>query len=278
MTAPSSMSWPSARLDQVLAAARLQERAALATYMPVGYPNRITGLDALHVLAQFADIVELGVPYSDPVMDGPVIQGATAQALTAGFRMTDLFTAARELSSSSRAALLVMSYWQPIHRYQPERFANELAAAGASGVLVPDLPLEEADPWLDAARAAGLHTVNLVAPNTNAARLARICAASSGMIYAPATKGVTGNQGPLSSDLPQLIDRLRRVTALPVGVGIGVSTAAQASSISAIADAVVVGSAVIRRMAAAPNTAVAAAAATAREFAAGVRHPARAAA
>ncbi|MFF1733740.1 tryptophan synthase subunit alpha [Streptomyces sp. NPDC058247] len=268
----------SARLDQALALARSQGRAALATYLPVGYPNRADSMDALHLLAQASDVVELGVPHVAPVLDGPVIRRASAQALAGGFRMQDLITAARELSAASATALLVMSYWHPISRYGPERFADDLAAAGGAGVLVPDLPAEEAGRWIAAARAAGLHTVNLVDPRADVAALARVCAASSGMVYAAATQGVTGTQGPLSARLPQLVARLRTITSLPVGVGIGVSAPGQAAIISAFADAVVVGSAVIRRMEAAPKAPVAAAASVAREFADGVRHPVGAAA
>ncbi|WP_051853233.1 tryptophan synthase subunit alpha [Streptomyces sp. NRRL S-146] len=262
------------RLDQVFAATRAQGRAALAAYLPVGFPTFSQSMDALHAVAAHADVLELGVPFSDPMMDGPIIQQATAQSLAGGFRMRHLFEAARQLSATSAAALLVMTYWQPVARYGPRRFADELALAGAAGVILPDLPVEEAGEWLAAARARGLHTVFVVAPNSSDARLARVCAAGSGMVYAPAVAGVTGAQGPLASGLPAFVDRLRAVTAVPVGVGIGVSTPDQAAIVSTFADAVIVGSALIRRLQTAPGPAGARAAASlARDLADGVRRP-----
>ncbi|MGP3750002.1 tryptophan synthase subunit alpha [Streptomyces sp. IBSNAI001] len=262
------------RLDQVFAATRAQGRAALAAYLPVGFPTFSQSMDALHAVAAHADVLELGVPFSDPMMDGPIIQQATAQSLAGGFRMRHLFEAARQLSATSAVALLVMTYWQPVARYGPRRFADELALAGVAGVILPDLPVEEAGEWLAAARARGLHTVFVVAPNSSDARLARVCAAGSGMVYAPAVAGVTGAQGPLASGLPAFVDRLRAVTAVPVGVGIGVSTPDQAAIVSTFADAVIVGSALIRRLQTAPGPAgVRAAASLARDLADGVRRP-----
>lgn len=270
---PAAPPAPGARLDQVLAAAAAEGRAALATYVPVGYPTMAESMDTLRQLARYSDIIELGIPHTDPVFDGPVIQQAAAQALASGFQMADLFAAVRDLSASSGAALLVMSYWGPISSYGPALFARELAAAGASAVIVPDLAGEEARTWSALARAAGLHTVNLVASDATTAQLAEVGEASSGMIYAPATTGTTGAQGPLGPHLPLLLDRLRSVTSLPIGVGIGVSTPEQAAHVAGLADAVIIGSPVIRRMQAAPHAPAAAAGALAREFAEAVRHP-----
>ena len=169
-------------------------------------------------LAPHVDVLEFGLPYSDPVLDGPVIQEASAAALAAGFRIRDLFDVVDTVSSGSAAALLVMSYWGPISRYGPERFAAGLAAAGGAGLVVPDLPIEEADPWLGAARRHNLATVFVVAPQASDARLARICAAGSGMIYAPAAAGVTGSGKPTGAHLPPLVERLRGLTGLPIAV------------------------------------------------------------
>jgi tryptophan synthase alpha chain len=272
---PSSPTAPPAgRLDRSFAEAKAEGRAALATYLPVGYPSMPESLDALLGMAQSADILELGVPHTDPVFDGPVIRQAAARSLASGFHMRDLFAAARELTASSAASLLVMSYWRPIEEYGAARFADELAAAGVAAVIVPDLAVADAGRWSAAVRAAGLHTVNLVAPDADADELARVCAASSGMVYAPATIGTTGSQGPLGAHLPRLLDRLRALTSVPIGVGIGVSTVEQAAHVSALADAVVIGSPLIRRMQAAPHAPAAAAAALAREFAEAVRRPA----
>ncbi|ATM24559.1 hypothetical protein SMD44_p10060 (plasmid) [Streptomyces alboflavus] len=151
-------------LDRIFRTARSEHRAALAVYYPVGFPTVEQSLRLLPALAQYADIVEVGLPFSDPVMDGPTIAQATRQALAAGFRLTHLFTAIREIRTASRAAVLVMTYWQPVARRGADRFAAELAHAGAAGAIIPDLPLEEAGPWLAAARAHGLYTVPVVAP------------------------------------------------------------------------------------------------------------------
>ncbi|MBC2869869.1 tryptophan synthase subunit alpha [Streptomyces mexicanus] len=267
-------SWPATRLERTLAASSAEGRAALGLYLPIGYPTRSASVDALHFMAQSADVLELGVPHTHPVLDGPVIRQAAAEALAGGFRMRDLFAAASELSASSPAALVVMSYWAPIAEYGPRPFAYELAAAGGSGVLIPDLPESEATGWQAAAGAAGLSTIALIPAHASAARLAAIGAATTGMVYAPATPGPTGGQGPLRPYLPRLVRRLREATRLPVAVGIGISTPAQAEYASGFADAVVVGSAVIRRMQDQPNSPAAAAAAAARDFAEGV-HSAR---
>ncbi|MEW1569702.1 tryptophan synthase subunit alpha [Streptomyces sp. NPDC093509] len=268
---PPASSVAGARLERVIEAAQARDRCALATFLPVCFPDRITGMDALHLLAQSADVVDLGVPYAGGVLDGPVIQEASRTALAAGFEMKDLFADARELSASSSAALLVMSYWQPVHAYGPHRFADQAAAAGISGVLIPDLPFEEAGSWREAARRAGVAAIPLVSPRTTPDRLAAIVAAATGMVYAPATDGVTGNAQPISPQLPSLVAQLRSLTSLPVAAEIGICTPAQARHAAAWADLVVVGSAVIRRMQANPRAQVAAAAAAAREFAPALR-------
>ncbi|WP_455355889.1 tryptophan synthase subunit alpha [Streptomyces sp. SYSU K217416] len=265
-------SWAAARLDHAFARSRARGHALLAAYLPVGYPTFDQSLDTLHVLAKHADVLELGLPFTDPMMDGPVVAAAAAQSLAAGFRIRHLFLAVRELSATSSADLLVMTYWQPVYRYGPQRFAAELAAAGAAGVILPDLPVEEASPWLAASSAHGLHTVFVTAPNASDARLSRVCAAASGMVYAPAVAGVTGATGPLHSGLRDFVNRLRALSSLPVGVGIGVSTAEMASEVAEYADAVIVGSAIIRRLGSAPGArGTAAAAALAAELADGIR-------
>lgn len=275
-SAPSSR--PASHLDRALAASHTEARAALGLYLPLGYPTRTASLDALHLMAQAADVLEIGVPHTAPVLDGPVIREAVGQALAGGFEMDDVFTAASELTASTPVALLVMSYWEPISQYGPQSFATQLSAAGGSGVLIPDLPPSAATTWRAAAAAAGLHAVPLIPPQASAAQLAAIGASHSGMVYAPAVPGLTGAQRPLSPDLPRQVHRLRSATRLPVAVGIGVSTPGQAAHVSAFADAVVVGSAVIRRMRDQPNAPDTAAAEVARDFAAGVRRARRSAA
>ncbi|UFR07147.1 tryptophan synthase subunit alpha [Streptomyces sp. Go40/10] len=270
-------SWSAARLNYALDVSRDQQRAALGLYLPVGYPTIDSSMDALHLMAQAADVLELGVPHADPHLDGPVIRQAAARALDAGFQMSDLFRAATELTAATTAALLVMSYWAPIRRYGAQAFAGELAAAGGAGVLIPDLPDTETSAWQAMARTAGLHTVALVPAHASAAHLAAVGATTSGLLYAPATPGVTGAQRPLSPYLSRLVRRLRSATGLPVAVGIGISTPGQAAQVSAYADAAVVGSAVIRRMQDHPNAPATAAAEAAREFADAVRGTRRAA-
>lgn len=264
-------SWSAARLDYALAASRSEQRAALGVYLPIGYPTRPASMDALHLMAQHADVLELGVPHHHPHLDGPVIQQASAQALDAGFTMLDLFTTTTELTTATTTAVVVMSYWTPIEQFGPELFAERLAAAGGAGVLIPDLPDHAAVTWRRAAREAGLHTIPLIPAHASPAHLAKIGAGSSGMVYAPATPGRTGAQRPLSPYLPRLVRRIRVATGLPVAVGIGISTPHHAAQASAYADAVVVGSAVIRHMRSRPDAPAAAAAEAAQAFAAGVR-------
>ena len=277
MTTSTPPSWSAAGLDHALARSRAEQRAALGLYLPVGYPTRAAGLDALHLMAKHADVLQLGVPHTDPVLDGPVIRRAAAQALDAGFRMRDLFDAATELTAAGTTAVLAMSYWKPIEVYGPRAFAEELAAAGVSGVLVPDLPETEtetgtaASTWQRAARAAGLHTSTLIPPRASDAHLAALGSVTSGLIHVPATPGLTGARRPLSPYLPHLVRRVRTLTGLPVAVGIGIGTPDQAAQASAYADSVIVGSAVIRRMHAQPGAAAVTAAEAARDFAEGVR-------
>lgn len=240
---------PPARFDQVLARARADNRAALATYLPAGYPTQVQSLRILHRLAEISDVIEVGWPYSEPILDGPVIRRASSQSLAAGFRVSHLLDSVRSLAMSP-ASVLVMAYYPPLYQYGLERAARELARAGAAGVILPDLPIEEAHAWLTAARHL-LHTVFVVAPSTTDNRLARICAAGGGMLYAPAVAGLTGSTGPLDDALPDFVQRLRSATALPIGVGIGISTPAQAQEVSRIADVTIVGSALIRTMEAA---------------------------
>ncbi|MFI5864748.1 tryptophan synthase subunit alpha [Streptomyces sp. NPDC051546] len=261
------------RFDHTLVRARAEQRSALATYLPAGYPNQTQSLRILHHLAEAADVIELGWPYSEPALDGPVIQRAAAQSLAAGFRVRHLLESIRSLATSP-ASVLVMAYFPPLYRYGLERAAHDLAQAGAAGVILPDLPIEEADSWLAAAQSAGLHTVFVVAPSTNDARLARICSAAGGMLYAPAVPGVTGSTGPLHHALPAFVQRLRTATDLPIGVGIGISTPAQAQEVSRIADVTIVGSALIRAIdAARPTQQDEAAADFARALTAGLHHP-----
>jgi tryptophan synthase alpha chain len=218
------------------------------------------------------DVVEVGLPYSDPLMDGPTIQQAVDAALRAGTTTVDVLRTVEKVASAKTPAV-VMSYWNPIARYGPDRFARELAAAGGSGVVTPDLIPDEATEWLPAARGHGLDTVFLVAPSSTDERIALTVEACRGFVYAASTMGVTGARARVSDAAATLVARTRAATTLPVAVGLGVSTRDQAAEVASFADGVVVGSAFVRRLLDADGEAsgVSAVAELAGELAGGVR-------
>ncbi len=232
-------------LDDMFADLRHQGRAALVGYLPAGYPTVDGSADLLTAMIDGGcDLVEVGLPFSDPVLDGPVIQHAAQTALAAGFRIRDLFGVVRRVTDSGGRAV-VMTYFNPVLAYGVDAFARELAAAGGSGVITPDLIVDEAAPWLAAARAAGLDPIFLVAPSSSAERIALTAESTSGFLYAASTMGVTGARDQVSSAAPELVGRCRAITDLPIGVGLGVRTAEQAAQIAEFADAVIVGSAFV---------------------------------
>lgn len=234
------------RLAEVFAATRAENRAALVGYLPVGYPTVDASIEAVTTMvAAGADIVEIGLPYSDPVIDGPTIQAAATAALKAGSRTSDVFRAVEAVAATGAAAV-VMTYWNPVDRYGVDAFARDLAAAGGSGLITPDLIPDEADDWLAASQAHGLDRVFLVAPSSTEARIASTVAASSGFVYATAVMGVTGARTSTSDLAGPLVARVKAATDLPVGVGLGVSTGDQAAEVAAFADGVIVGSALVR--------------------------------
>lgn len=226
---------------------RTERRAALIGYLPAGFPDLAGSIDALRAMvAAGVDVVEVGLPYSDPVLDGPVIQRATQAALSGGFRVRDLFRVVESVASV--APTLVMTYWNPVERYGVDEFAAALADAGGSGLITPDLIPDEADEWLAASDRHGLDRVFLVAPSSTDERIARTAAASRGFVYAASLMGVTGARAEVSAAGAALVKRVRVAAALPVGVGIGVSNADQAAEVAGYADAVIVGSAFVRRL------------------------------
>jgi tryptophan synthase alpha chain len=225
---------------------RADDRPALVGYLPVGFPSVEGSIAAMRVLVESGvDIVEIGVPYSDPVMDGPVIQDAAVRALAGGAHPTDIFTAAREVSAAGAGAL-VMTYWNPVLRYGVERFAADLAAAGGAGLITPDLIPDEAGAWIAAADAHDLDKVFLVAPSSTPERLAAVTAQCRGFVYATAVMGVTGARASVGEAADALVSRTREHTDLPVCVGLGVSTGEQAAEVGRFADGVIVGSALVR--------------------------------
>ncbi|WP_347351310.1 tryptophan synthase subunit alpha [Intrasporangium sp.] len=239
----------------VLRRCREQGRAALVGYLPVGFPTVDGSIAAMRVLVQAGvDVVEIGVPYSDPVLDGPVIQDAAVRALAGGVRVRDAFTAARAVVDSGAAAL-VMTYWNPVLRHGVEDFAVKLAAAGGSGLITPDLIPDEAQDWIAAARRHDLDTVFLVAPSSTPERLATVTSACRGFVYATAVMGVTGARATVGAAAADLVARTRAVTDLPVCVGLGVSTGEQAAEVGRFADGVIVGSALVRCLTTAPSPA-----------------------
>jgi len=232
----------------VYAAARAEGRAALVGYLPAGFPSYDGCVAALTAMVSAGvDIVEIGLPYSDPVLDGPTIQAAADIALHNKTRTTDVLRTVEAVAATG-AAVMVMTYWNPVLRYGVERFAADLAAAGGSGLITPDLIPDEAAEWIAGSDAAGLERVFLVAPSSSADRIASTTAACRGWVYAASTMGVTGTRETTSSLAPALVERVRAATELPVGVGLGVSDGAQAAEVAAYADGVVVGSAFVRRV------------------------------
>ena len=253
--------------------ARGEGRAALVGYLPVGYPSVAGSVEAMVAMVESgADVVEVGIPYSDPLMDGPVIQEAAEAALRGGTRLADVFAAVRAVADTGAAAV-VMTYWNPVLRYGVDRFAADLAAAGGSGIITPDLIPDEAGDWLAAARRHDLDPVFLVAPSSTDERLRRTAAACRGFVYAASTMGVTGARDEVGDTAKRLADRVRQVTDLPVCVGLGVSSGAQAAQVAAFADGVIVGSALVRRLtqAASPADGLRSLRALTTDLAAGVR-------
>ena len=257
----------------VIEKCRADNRAALIGYLPVGFPTVEGSIKAMKVLVESGvDIVEIGVPYSDPVMDGPVIQDAAVRALAGGVHLSDIFTAAREVSAAGAGAL-VMTYWNPVLRYGVERFAADLAAAGGAGLITPDLIPDEAGDWITAADAHDLDKVFLVAPSSTPERLAAVTSACRGFVYATAVMGVTGARASVGDAADALVSRTREHTDLPVCVGLGVSTGDQAAEVGRYADGVIVGSALVRCLTEADSEeqGLEALGALARELADGVR-------
>lgn len=256
------------RLDAV----RAEGRSALIGYLPVGFPDVPTSVAAVRTMIDAGvDVVELGVPYSDPVMDGPVIARAVERALAGGVRVADTLRTVEAVAGT--VPILVMTYWNPVLRYGVGAFARDLAAAGGAGLITPDLTPDEAGEWIDASDANDLDRVFLVAPSSTTERLAMTARASRGFVYAASTMGVTGTRTSVGSQAERLVADTRRVGAQRVCVGLGVSTAAQAAQVAAYADGVIVGSAFVRPLldAATPAAGLAGLADVVAGLAAGVR-------
>jgi tryptophan synthase alpha chain len=260
-------------LHEAFARARAEGRAALIGYLPSGFPTQAEGVAlAEAMVAAGVDIVEVGLPYSDPLMDGPTIQAAVLQSLNSGSNVAHVLDTVAAVAATG-APTLVMSYWNPIERIGVDAFADRLREAGGVGVITPDLTPEEAGDWVAATQAAGLDRVFLVAPSSSDERIAAVAGITNGFVYAASLMGVTGARSSVGSGARELVARVRVLTDLPVAVGLGVSTGDQAAEVASYADGVIVGSAFIARILAAPDheAAVAAVRELAAELAAGVR-------
>jgi tryptophan synthase alpha chain len=261
-------------LSDALAKAKADSRAALIGYLPVGYPSVDLSIEAMRAMvAGGVDIVEVGVPYSDPVLDGPTIQAAAEPAVRAGVNIGDALRAVSAVVDSGAAAV-IMTYWNPVERYGVERFAADLAAAGGAGTITPDLIPDEAAPWLAASDAYGLDRIFLVAPSSSDARIVSTAASSRGFLYAAALMGVTGARHTVGDAAAAPVGRVRRLAPdIPVCVGLGVSNGEQAAQVAGFADGVIVGSALVRCLLDSPDAGgVAAVEALAHDLAAGARH------
>jgi tryptophan synthase alpha chain len=260
-------------LDDLFARCRAEGRGALIGYLPVGYPDYETSVAAMRAMVEAGvDAVEVGVPYTDPGIDGPVIQVAVDAALRAGSRVKDVLRAVEEVASTGAPAV-VMGYWNPVEKYGPARWAADLRDAGGAGCITPDLIPDEAGPWLEAAREHDVDPVFLVAPSSSDARIALVTRASRGFVYATAVMGVTGARAQVGERARELVERVRTHTDLPVVVGLGVSDGDQAAQVVSFADGVAVGSALV---AALRDGGVEAVRALSADLAAGVRRPVRA--
>ncbi|MGV0644980.1 tryptophan synthase subunit alpha [Mycolicibacterium sp. XJ2546] len=233
------------RLGPLFEACRAEQRAALMGYLPTGFPDVPTSISAMTTLVKSGcDIVEVGIAYSDPGMDGPTVAAAADAALRGGVRVRDALTAVEAISDAGGRAV-VMSYWNVVLRWGVDAFARDLASAGGLGIITPDLIPDEADEWFAASDAHDLDRIFLVAPSSTPERLATTVEASRGFVYAASTMGVTGARDAVSAAAPELVRRVKDVSDIPVGVGLGVRSREHAAEIAAYADGVIVGSALV---------------------------------
>jgi len=237
------------RVAAAIDAAKAAGRGAFVGYLPIGYPDLQTSIDAAVALAEAgADILELGPPYSDPVMDGAVIQEATQAALAAGFRLRDTFTVVREIAARVDVPILVMTYWNPVVQYGVDRFADDLLAAGGAGLITPDITPDAAADWIAASERTGLDRVFLAAPTSTDERLQMIAESSTGFVYTVSTMGITGERAELDAAARTLVARLREHGVEHACVGIGISTPDQVAGVLEYADGAIVGTALVRAL------------------------------
>jgi tryptophan synthase alpha chain len=240
-------------LNSVFEKCASEKRSALIGYVTAGFPTLEKSKEIAKAMADGGvDIIEIGFPYSDPVMDGPIIQEASQTALENKTGAKEVLELTKSVASLGIPAL-VMSYWNPIEKYGTKKFAADLAGIGSSGTITPDLTIEEAEPWLSESRTNNLANVFVVAPSTTDTRIAAVTSKGSGFVYAASLMGVTGTRNSISSDAKSLVDRVRKQSKLPVCVGLGVSNPEQAKEVASYADGVIVGSAFTKRVMDASN-------------------------
>jgi tryptophan synthase alpha chain len=237
-------------LEETIAARTAAGSGAFVAYLPAGFPDLRTSIDAaVAVVENGVDVLELGVPYSDPVMDGPVIQAATQQALAGGFRLEQAFEAVAAIRARVAAPVLLMTYWNPVLQFGVERFADRMLAAGGAGLITPDLIPDEGADWIAASERTGLDRVFLAAPSSSDARLVQAVKSSRGFVYAVSTMGITGARHDVDVAARTLVTRLRAAGATSTCVGLGISTADQVRQVLDYADGAIVGSALVHALA-----------------------------
>jgi len=243
----------STALEDLFIKVRSEDRAALIAYIPAGFPTQAgckKVIDAF--IAGGVDAIEIGFPYSDPVMDGPTIQAAADRALSQGTGAAEVFDALK-YATDKGVPSVVMTYWNPIEKYGVEKFADAIHTNGGSGVITPDLTIEESSRWKNAVESSEINPIYVVAPSTTDARLDQVTSRCGGFIYAASLMGVTGTRTSVSTGAADLVARIRKSSKTPVAVGLGVSTREQAKGVAAYADGVIVGSAFINKLLEAPN-------------------------
>lgn len=243
----------STALENLFIKVRSEDRAALIAYIPAGFPTQAgckKVIDAF--IAGGVDAIEIGFPYSDPVMDGPTIQAAADRALSQGTGAAEVFDALK-YATDKGVPSVVMTYWNPIEKYGVEKFADAIHSNGGSGVITPDLTIEESSRWKSAVESSEINPIYVVAPSTTDARLDQVTSRCGGFIYAASLMGVTGTRTSVSTGAADLVARIRKSSQTPVAVGLGVSTREQAKGVAAYADGVIVGSAFINKLLDAPN-------------------------
>ena len=256
-------------VEAAIARKRSEGSGALVGYLPAGFPDFDTSIEAAVALAENGvDVIELGLPYSDPVMDGPVIQAATQAALAGGFRIRHGFEVMAAITARVSAPVVFMSYWNPVVQYGVDRFADDLAAAGGAGMITPDLIPDEAQHWIAASDRTDLDRIFLAAPSSSDARLEQSVRSSRGFVYAVSTMGITGARADVDAAAKALVGRLRTAGATSTCVGVGISTADQVREVLAYADGAIVGSALVKALA---DGGVNAVASTAAALATGTR-------